>query len=453
MVEGADRADLSLHAARLLHDRAARVGDRARRRGRPRQRFLADQRARLAGWLLPVLATIASLTFTLSIVELASGAAAASRAPMLLQASVAIVLGAGAMAVPFARDHTRALAALAAGTCTAALVGWGLVTHASGAERSPYQPVVPLVLVVCLATLPLPPRVAIFVAACGYAALLVASQHAPLAVHIVVVAIAAGGIAIARVRHRQTLRAFVQVERLSAAVARMRHVHEQLVVVEKLEALRVLVGGIAHELNNALAVSAVSTAQAQKQLGDESPASPALKRAAGGLTRIKTTVDRLRRFAMASEGSVEPADVAAMLDFALESAIGRARSGVVVERDYEAQVGTVRVHVGPLAEALFQVARNAVEAMPSGGTIRASVRSRGDRVELAVADEGGGIPAEHLKRVFDPYWRADEKGNRSGLGLSAVYGLVSALGGSVKVESAEGEGTKIAIVVPRQTDV
>jgi signal transduction histidine kinase len=452
MGDGADRADLSLHAARLLHDRAARAGHTAERRGRPRARFLAEQRARLAGWLLPTLATIAALTGALSIVELASGDPAAARAPMILQASVAIALGLAAMGVPFARKRTSALFALAGGASAVALLGWGLIAHVSGGAESPYELVIPLVLVVCLGILPLPPRVAIGVAVCGYAALLVASPRAPVLLHLLTLAIAIGGVAIARARHKQILRAFVRIERLSAAVKRMRRVQEQLVVVEKLEALRVLVGGIAHELNNALAVSAASTQQATKQVGEGAPATAALRRASGGLDRIKTTVERLRRFAMAAEGSLEPADVSAMLDFALESAIGRARSGVIVQREYEAQVGTVRVHVGSLAEALFQVAKNAIEAMPSGGTIRASVKSKGDRVELAVADEGKGIPKEQLKRVFDPYWRANEKGNKPGFGLTTVYGLVSSLGGSVKVESAEGEGTTVAIVVPREPD-
>jgi signal transduction histidine kinase len=455
MAEGADRADLSLHAARLLHDRAARVGDRVGRRGRPRARFLAEQRARLAGWLLPTLATIAALTGALAIVELASqsrGAADGARTAMLLQAVVAIVVGASSMAIPFAKKTTNALVSLAAGACCAALLGWGFIAHASGGDDSRYKLVIPLVLVVCLGVVPLPPRVAGGVGACGYIALLVASPRVPVLLHLLVVSIAIGGVFIARARHKQILRAFVRIERLSAAVKRMRRVQEQLVVVEKLEALRVLVGGIAHELNNALAVSAASNQQAMKQLGDASPASAALKRAAGGLERIKLTVERLRRFAMAAEGTLESADVAAMLDFALESAIGRARSGVIVQRDYEAEVGAVRVHVGSLAEALFQVAKNAIESMPSGGTIRATVKSKGDRVELAVADEGTGIPKEQLGRVFDPYWRASEKGNKSGMGLSTVYGLVSAVGGSVKVESAEGEGTRIAIVVPRKPE-
>jgi len=260
---------------------------------------------------------------------------------------------------------------------------------------------------------------------------------------------------LARSRRRTGVAAFLRVERLTAAVHRMRRVQEQLVVVEKLEALRVLVGGMAHELNNALAISVASTQQAGKLLTADSPSSEpaqaALKRSEGGLARIRRTVDRLRRFAMAAEGTLEPADVGAMLDFALESAIGRARSGVIVLRQYDPGVGAIECHVAALAEALFQIARNAVEAMPGGGTISASVRNEGDRVILAVSDEGHGIPADQLAHVFDPFYsRGRSQTSKSGLGLSAVYGLVSALGGRVEIQSAVGKGTEVAIIMPRK---
>jgi signal transduction histidine kinase len=186
---------------------------------------------------------------------------------------------------------------------------------------------------------------------------------------------------------------------------------------------------------------------------DAAAVADAVRRGDGGLARIRRTVDRLRRFAMAAEGMLEPADVGAMLDFALESAIGRARSGVIVERQYDT-VGAIECHVAALAEALFQIARNAVESMPGGGRIHARVRTDGDRVILAVADEGHGIPPEELAKVFDPFYSRGAAGgarsSRSGLGLSAVYGLVSALGGSVEVRSDVGKGTEVAIVMPRK---
>jgi signal transduction histidine kinase len=333
------------------------------------------------------------------------------------------------------------------------ILGWGLAARLTGGAASPYLLVVPLCQLVVSTIVPLPYKLARWIAGVGYVGLLVASERAPLIVHFLVLSIAVGGAWVARGRHRMIVRSFMRVERANGALKRLRRMQEQLVVVEKLEALRVLVGGMAHELNNALAISQASNQQAHKKIAeDRAETEAAIKRSDGGLARIKATVDRLRRFAMAADGVLEPADVGAMVDFALESAIGRARSGVVIERGYDPRVGTIRCHVSALAEALFQVARNAVEAMPGGGTIRASVRGEGDKVVLSLEDEGKGIPAEQLKRVFDPYWQAAGKANKSGMGLSAVYGLVSALGGSVKLQSVEGEGTTVSIAMPARRD-
>ena len=373
------------------------------------------------------------------------------REAAIVQACIAIGLGAAALTVPFVRKTTPALLGLASGALGGATIGWGLVAHLSGGAQSPWLLVVPTVVVIGVGLVPLPPRVALPLAATGYIALLVASPLSPPWAHLLVAAVAAGAWVSARTRHRRAIASFRKVERLSSNVARLRKMQEQLVLVEKLEALRVLVGGMAHELNNALAVAMASTQQAAKVAAtNPEQAAAAVRRADGGLARIRTTIERLRRFAMASEGVLEPADVAAMLDFALESAIGRARSGVAVERDYDPQVGSIHCHVAALAECLYQVARNAVEAMPAGGRLRAGVRGEGDKVVMTVADEGKGMSEDALKHIFDPYWRHTVAANRSGMGLSAVYGIVTALGGSVRVQSGEGKGTTVSILLPRR---
>lgn len=447
----ADRANLSLHAANLLRDRYARVVERVGRKGRPRARFLADRHAQTATALVPTLAALAAITGATAGVTLLTEPEA-MRSAAIAQACVAIALGGGALGVPLVRKNTPGLLALAGGTLAIALLGWGLVARLSGGATSPWLLVVPTVLVVGVGLVPLPPRVAALVAATGFAALLVADLRAPPWAYLLVATVAAGAWASARTRHRRAIASFLRVERLAANVARMRRMQEQLVLVEKLEALRVLVGGMAHELNNALAVAMASTTLAAKSAPSNPEATTAsIRRAEGGLVRIRTTIERLRRFAMASEGVLEPADVAAMLDFALESAIGRARSGVAVERDYDPRVGAVQCHVSALAEALYQVSRNAVEAMPAGGRLRASVRAEGDKVVLTVADEGKGMTPDALKHIFDPYWRHTMAANRAGMGLSAVYGVVTALGGSLRVQSGEGKGTTVSVLLPRRS--
>ena len=452
MTLGAGRPRFTLPAASALRDRADRVTEQSGRKGRPRRRYLNEQRTRLARRLLPTMAVFAMISGAAAIGDLLVRTPPVARLATLGQTFVTILLGACALAVPLVRKNLVMLRVLAVASALIAVFGWSFVARETGGGESQYFLAAPLCLTAIYGLLPMTPRIAAGLGVAGYMGLLVAAKGSHLSAHVMVLSIVTGGYIIERARHKRNLLTFMRLERLRAAVSRMRRVQEQLVVVEKLEALRVLVGGMAHELNNALAVSLASYQQALK-ITEKTPADPAaaaaaIRRGDGGLARIKRTVDRLRRFAMAAEGVLEPADVGAMLDFALESAVGRARSGVIIDRFYDADVGPLECHVAALAEALFQVARNAVEAMPGGGTIRASVRREGDRVILAVADEGRGIPPEQLAKVFDPFYQGRPDAAKSGLGLSAVYGLVTALGGSVDIKSDVGKGTEVALIMP-----
>ena len=459
------RASVSLPTAKDLRERANRVGERAALPGTPRTRFLREQRRRIVGRLLPTLAMLAVGTGAAALSDLFRDSPS-SRWVSLAQGLTASALAGLALASTIARRNLVALTAITVAAAAVLAAGWGAATALTGGIMSPYALAVPLGITVMAVTLPLPPRIAPAIAVLGGIAMAIACPGAPPSAFVVFVLLGAGGYTIAKTRRRRALLSFRRVERLAGAVGRIRRVQEQLVMVEKLEALRVLVGGMAHEINNALAISLASTDQVIKVADGNDPAAVVknAQRAQGGLVRIRATIDRLRRFAMAEESVLEPADVTAMLDFALESAIGRARSGVIVDRAYEEGLGTIQCHVGALAEALFQVSKNAIESMPKGGTVRARVRRDGERVVLSVADEGNGIPPARLAKVFDPFYARDTVDTltggrllpplpgRSGLGLSAVYGLVASMGGKVEIKSEVGKGTEVAIILPLRRD-
>lgn len=449
---------MSLPAAKDIRERAARVGERAVLSGTPRYRFLRDLRNRMVARHLPVLAMVAVSTGSAAITNLFKEPRWISLATALMSIVVALFV-ATAMAL---RKNLIAQYVICGATSCIVSVGWGVVVANSGGAASPFALAIPLTLIVILTVVPLPPVMVPALAAVGMAATALSAPDSPFTLFLVFALLAGGGYMLAKNRRRRALVAFRRLERLAAAVARMRRMQEQLVVVEKLEALRVLVGGMAHELNNSLAIALASTEQVTKVAErDAALAIKAANRAQGGLMRIRGTIEKLRRFAMAEGQALEPGDVEAMLDFALESAIGRARSGVIIDRDYAPDVGAVDCHVAALAEALYQVARNAVESMPKGGTVRASTRRLGDRVVIAVADEGQGIPPQRLARVFDPFYARESNdttfqggkllggiSGRSGMGLSAVYGLVSSMGGKVEIKSEVGRGTEVSILLP-----
>ncbi len=459
---------MSLPAAKDLRARADRVIAGAALRGTPRTRFQREQRRRLVGRLLPTLALAAVATGAAAIADLFVTPAVA-RSVTLAQGITATLLAGMALGCSAAQKSYRALMSIAFASVVVLVCGWAFVTAATGGITGGYALSVPMGLTVLVIAVPFLPWHVPALAVVGAAAFALAARgqslgtSAPASAFVLFALLGGGGFAMARTRRRRALFAFRRVERLAAAVARIRRVQDQLVVVEKLEALRVLVGGMAHELNNALAVSLASTEQIVK-VAERDPvsAAKAAERAQRGLVRIRGTIDRLKRFALAEEGVLEPADLCAMLDFALESAIGRARSGVMIDRHYEEELPPIDTHVAALAEALFQIARNAVDSMPKGGTIRATVRHQGDRVVLSVADEGKGIPPARLAKVFDPFYAREATDTtfsgggrilapmpgRPGLGLSAVYGLVSAIGGKVDIRSEVGKGTEVSIGLP-----
>ena len=134
-----------------------------------------------------------------------------------------------------------------------------------------------------------------------------------------------------------------------------------------------------------------------------------------------------------------------MLDL-LQSSLG---SGVRIMPDLAADLPRVRVDPGQLENALMNLAVNARDAMEGVGEITVTTRRAADGfVELAVSDTGAGIPPELLEQVFEPFFTTKPVGKGSGLGLSMVYGFVRQSGGTVTIESAPGQGTRVRLRLP-----
>ena len=104
--------------------------------------------------------------------------------------------------------------------------------------------------------------------------------------------------------------------------------------------------------------------------------------------------------------------------------------------------------VGQIRQALVNVLLNGCEAMTSGGTLTVASHPSPDgrSVHVAVTDTGVGIPPDRMAKIFDPFFSTKEKG--TGLGLSVVYGIVSGLGGDIRVDSRTGEGSRFDVMLP-----
>ena len=122
------------------------------------------------------------------------------------------------------------------------------------------------------------------------------------------------------------------------------------------------------------------------------------------------------------------------------------RLGILVEKDVRYD-GTVEIDVGRFERALVNLIKNAREAMPKGGRLRVGARREGENAVFEVEDNGRGMPPEVAEMIFEPFF-THGKADGTGLGMSMVRSVVDAHGGTIRVESAVGRGTRFEVRVP-----
>lgn len=233
---------------------------------------------------------------------------------------------------------------------------------------------------------------------------------------------------------------------------------DQLRQSQKMEALGQLTGGIAHDFNNLLTVVVGGLDLIAKQVQDERLlrfATNALSAAERGarLTAQLLAFSRVQRL------EVKPTYVAPLIEEMrplLRNVLG---PGIEKKFDLDPHLTPVLADPTQLEVAVLNLAINARDAMPDGGTLTISSRKRrigsdpeleaGTYVELSIADTGTGMTPDVLARVFEPFFTTKDVGKGTGLGLSMVYGMAHQCGGGVKIESEPGRGTVVRLYFRR----
>jgi PAS domain S-box-containing protein len=171
--------------------------------------------------------------------------------------------------------------------------------------------------------------------------------------------------------------------------------------------------------------------------------------------RLTEIVDALLDVARIDTGdltvSLEPTDVAAVVRDVV-SAAAASENGHSFVADLDGENCTARADPEKLRQVLDQLVSNAVKYSPGGGTVTVSAAQRADGIEVAVADEGVGIPPSERDRIFSKFYKPGG-GTGTGLGLFIARGLVREMGGRMWVESEEGEGSRFAFALPHAEDV
>lgn len=246
-------------------------------------------------------------------------------------------------------------------------------------------------------------------------------------------------------------------------VSERRLLQEQLVHAQKMEAVGQMTGGIAHDFNNMLSVIIGSLDRALANPPEDKKLASRLRLASQAAASCADLTKRLLGFARRQALEPRPVDLDAELQRLREMMDRLVGEKVEVDIGCDEALWPVFMDASQLEAAIINLAVNGRDAMPEGGTIRLTASNRtigdpaaggldlasGEYVELAVADNGSGMPDEVKNRAFEPFYTTKEAGKGTGLGLSTIYGFVRQSGGTVTIDTEVGTGTTIRLFLPR----
>ena len=246
-----------------------------------------------------------------------------------------------------------------------------------------------------------------------------------------------------------------------AAEAQFRH-------VQKMDSIGQLTGGVAHDFNNVLTVITGTIGILSDAVADRPELAAITRLIDDAAERGAQLTKHLLAFARKQPLRPREIDVNALVLDAAKLLHPTLGEQITIMPQLTEDAWPTLVDPGQLSTAILNLALNARDAMPDGGTLVLETRNiflddgyasmnpdvaAGNYVMIAVSDTGSGIPAELIDRVFDPFFTTKEVGKGTGLGLSMVFGFVKQSGGHIKIYSEEGHGTSVKIYLPRSTGV
>jgi two-component system NtrC family sensor kinase len=218
---------------------------------------------------------------------------------------------------------------------------------------------------------------------------------------------------------------------------------------EKLASIGRLAAGIAHEINNPL-TGVLTFAHLLRQKGNMSAEDQQdLDLIISETSRVAEIVRGLLDFARERPSEKKPVDINHVIRQTLRLVSGQKLfTDIVVEERLDENLPRITGDENQLQQVILNLTLNASEAMPDGGTLTLTTCAKDGKVRVTVADTGCGIPREHLEDIFEPFYSTKPVGKGTGLGLSVSYGIIQQHGGSLEVESEEGRGTAVTIILP-----
>ena len=251
-------------------------------------------------------------------------------------------------------------------------------------------------------------------------------------------------------RHEQELEQLVaeRTRELEDAQREKERMLDQLIQAEKMTTVGTLVSGIGHEINNPL----YALHAAAEALADETDIEccraygrDILKQA----TRIAETVKNLSRYAQpGTRHDLQPVDLAQVVEEAVRLAHQSLNDEQIEFEITDGRVAEISARFEEIMQLVFNLLRNAIQAIPGQGRIQIVTQQDGNFVSLRIQDNGSGIPREHLKRVFDPFFTTKGPDKGEGLGLYIVRQIIIRYGGEIEVDNVDGGGARFEIRFP-----
>jgi two-component system NtrC family sensor kinase len=247
------------------------------------------------------------------------------------------------------------------------------------------------------------------------------------------------------------------VRHLEETDLKMSELNAQLIQQDKLAALGKMAAGIAHEINNPLAVIGEKAGWMEDLLAEEEfKTSQNYKEFAASIAKIEEHVDRARKithnmlgFARRMEPRLDDVDVNRVLEQTIDLLSNHARiSNIAIRKRFAQPLPIIASDQAQLQQVFMNLINNAIDAIGSDGMIEIETALDKDIITISIHDNGPGIPESVKKRIFDPFYTTKATGKGTGLGLSISYSIIEKMGGRITVESSPGNGATFVVCLP-----
>ena len=254
--------------------------------------------------------------------------------------------------------------------------------------------------------------------------------------------------------------AVVDISEAKAAEIEHGRIEIELQQLQKLEALGVMVGGVAHEINNILQSMFLYGELVQSRLPEDAELRSDFQQVMDDAGRARDIVGQILTFSRKGVVDMHPQEIHDTVLGALRLARASLPPNIEIIQEIQTDLPQIMCDKTQVAQVCLNLCNNAMQAMQAdGGTLTCILRvipkidiDPRSRIELIIQDTGMGMTEETSTKIFDPFFSTKEVGAGTGLGLSVVHGIVQAMGGDISVQSCLGEGTTFRVTLPTAED-